>query len=248
MGLHRELAAMAMRATPLPGQRNFLHDTGIHAPVPLHDGSIGVVAREPFKAEELKRLFDLMVIFTIGDFASGASCSSYFDPNSPWYNVFYGAYGVRSHKRDGSPWGFRGDGRPNVDEMLEVPWLDYNFLTAGNLGCPPSRMCFQVEDVREGKEGFWHTAEVACIIPSGLHRMKDAVTPDLTYYAVFGVPEEHFLSSQRESYEPVRMRGKMYFRPVAERTTLVWGGLCPDTPDGQRLFNSILEGMTPLYR
>lgn len=247
MGLHRELAALAMRSTPLPGQKNFLAEAGIAPQVPALPGSIGEVAHEPFRAEELKRLFDLVVIFTMGDFPQGAACSSYFDPSSPWYNVFYGAYGVRSHKLDGNPWGFRSDGRPNLDEMLELPWLDYNFLTAGSLGCPPSRMCFRVEDVKRDKEGAWHTAEIACIVPSGLHRMKDAVSPDLTYYAVFGVPEEHYLSSQRESYEPVRMRGKMYFRHIAERTTLVWGGLCPDTPDGQRLFNSILEAMTPHY-
>jgi hypothetical protein len=248
MGLQRELAAMALRATPLPGQKNFLAESGIATPVPLLAGSIRAVAHEPFKAEELKRLFDLLVVFTIGDFPDAVSCSSYFDPESPWYNVFYGAYGVRSHKPDGSPWGFRRDGQPHLDEMLEVPWLDYNFLTAGSLGCPPSRMCFRVEEATSGREGPWHTAEVSCIIPSGLHRLKDAVTPDLTYYAVFGVPEERYLSSQRESYEPVRMRGKMYFRPVAERMTLVWGGLCPDTPDGQRLFNSILDEMTPLYQ
>lgn len=154
MGLQRELAALALRATPLPGQKNFLSDAGVPTPVPHLSGSIGAVGHEPFMAEDLRRLFDLMVIFTIGDFPDGKGCSSYFDPESPWYNVFYGAYGVRSYKPDGSPWGFRRDGRPNMDEMLEVPWLDY---------------------------------------------------------------------------------------------TLVWGGLCPDTPDGQRLFNSILDRMTPLY-
>jgi hypothetical protein len=248
MGLQRELAAMGPCAPPLPSQKKLLAESGIATPVPLLPGSIHAVAHEPFKAEELKRLFDLLVVFTIGDFPDGASCSSYFDPESPWYNVFYGAYGVRSHKQDGSRWGFRRDGRPHLDEMLEVPWLDYNFLTAGSLGCPPARMCFRVEEATCDREGPWHTAEVCCVIPSGLHRMRDAVTPDLTYYAVFGVPEERYLSNQRESYEPVRMRGKMYFRPVAERMTVVWGGLCPDTPDGQRLFNSILDEMTPLYQ
>ncbi len=248
MGLHRELAALAMSATPLPGHRNFLADRGIATPVPLLPGSIGAVAHEPFKAEELKRLFDLVVIFTIGDFTDGTSCSSYFNPYSPWYNVFYGAYGLRSHKPDGTAWGFRANGRVNMEEMLEVPWLDYNFLTAGGLGCPPSRMCFRVEQVKEGKEGAWHMMEVACVVPSGLHRMKDAVSPDLGYYAVFGVPEESFLSSQRESYEPVKMRGRMYFRPLDERTTLVWGGLCPDTPEGQRLFTTIEQALRPLYR
>ncbi|HEX8705108.1 MAG TPA: hypothetical protein VF815_40125 [Myxococcaceae bacterium] len=237
-----------MRATPLPGKRNWLEENRIPARVPVLPGSIGATAHEPFTAGELRRLFDLVVVFTIGDFEDGAGCSSYFDPKSPWYNVFYGAYGVRSYKQDGSPWGFRRDGQPHLEELIEVPSLDYNFLTAGCLGCPPSRMCFRLEEAIPGKEGPWHTAEVACVIPSGLHRMKDAVSPDLSYYAVFGVPEERYLSSQRESYEPVQMRGKMYFRPVAERTTLVWGGLCPDTPEGQRLLNSILDAMVPLYR
>src|SRR4051794_38038803 len=114
MGLHRELAALAMRATPIPGQKNFLAEARINTPVPLLPGTIDAVAHEPFRAEELKRLFDLMVIFTLGDFPKDTSCSSYFDPTSPWYNVFYGAYGLRSHKLDGSPWGFRSDGQPNL--------------------------------------------------------------------------------------------------------------------------------------
>ncbi|MFP2932094.1 hypothetical protein ACLESO_44410 [Pyxidicoccus sp. 3LG] len=236
-----------MSSTPSPGKTNFLEETGIAMPVPVVPGSIGVVAREPFMAFETKRLMDLLVAFTIGDFPRGVGCSDYFNPHSPWYNVFYGAYGVRSHKRNGSPWGFKSDGRPDVDEMLEVPQLDYNFLTAGELGCPASRMCFEVLEVAQGRAGAWHTADVACIIPSGLHRVEDAQAPDLTYYAVFGVPEEDYLAGGRASYEPVRMRGRMYWRPVADRLTLAWGGLCPDTAEGQALMRTILETMTPLY-
>ncbi|WP_141617870.1 hypothetical protein [Myxococcus sp. AB036A] len=247
MGLQRELAILAMKATPLPGKKNFLAEAGIATPVPAIRGSIGAVAHEPFMAFDTKRLMDLLVAFTIGDFPERAGCSNYFNPHSPWYNVFYGAYGIRSYKRDGSPWGFTRDGRPDLDEMLEIPRLDYNFLTAGELGCPASKMCFEVLDVRQGREGPWHMAEVSCIIPSGLHRVQDAQAPDLTYYAVFGVPEEDYLVGGRESYEPVRMRGRMYFRPVAERLTLVWGGLCPDTPDGQRLMGAIVDAMAPLY-
>jgi hypothetical protein len=247
MGLQRQLAIMAMNATPLPGKTNFLEEAGLATPVPAIPGSIGAVAHEPFLAFDTKRLMDVLVAFTIGDFPSGVGCSEYFNPHSPWYNVFYGAYGVRSYKRNGSPWGFKRDGRPDVDEMLEVPQLDYNFLTAGELGCPASRMCFEVLEVAPGREGPWHTADVACLIPSGLHRVEDAESPDLTYYAVFGVPEEDYLAGGRESYEPVRMRGRMYWRPVAERLTLVWGGLCPDTPDGQRLMHTIIDAMTPLY-
>ncbi|MCP3100965.1 hypothetical protein LZ198_19000 [Myxococcus sp. K15C18031901] len=247
MGLQRELATMAMSATPLPGKQNFLEELGVMTPVPAVRGSIGAVAHEPFEAFELKRMFDLLVAFTIADFPSGTGCSDYFNPFSPWYNVFYGAYGLRSYKRDGNPWGLRSDGRPDVEEMLEIPRLDYNFLTAGELGCPASRMCFEVLDVELGRQGAWHHADVGCVIPSGLHRLQDADAPDLTYYAVFGVPEEDYLMGGRESYEPVRMRGRMYWRPVAERLTLAWGGLCPDTPDGQALMRTILDTMTPHY-
>ncbi len=246
MGLQRQLAVMAMNATPLPGKTNFLEVAGIPTPVPAVPGSIGAVAHEPFVAFDTKRMFDLLVAFTIGDFSSGAGCSDYFNPHSAWYNTFYGAYGIRSYKRDGSPWGFRRDGSPDVDEMLEVPQLDYNFLTAGELGCPASRMCFDVLDVSLGREGAWHFADVTCVIPSGLHRLEDAEAPDLTYYAVFGVPEEAYLLG-RESYELVRMRGRMFWRPVAERLTLAWGGLCPDTPEGQDLMRTIVDAMRPLY-
>jgi hypothetical protein len=248
MGLQRELAVLAMNATPLPGQRQWLADAGIRTPVPLLPGSIGAVAHEPFMADDISRLYDLMVVFTLGDFDGDSPCSRYFDPRSPWYNVFYGAYGLRSYKPDGTPWGFRKDGAVAMEEMLEVPWLDYNFLTAGRLGCPPSKMCFRAEDVTVGKEGDWHYADVGCYIPSGLHRPRDAESPDLTYYVVFGLPETEYLAGGRQSYEPVRMRGRMYFKPVGPQLTLVWGGLCPDHREGQRLMGSILDAMTPLYR
>ena len=247
MGVQRELAVLAMNTTPLPGQRQWLADAGIRTPVPLLPGSIGAVAHEPFLADDISRLYDLMVVFTIGDFDEGTSCSRYFDPRSPWYNVFYGAYGIRSHKPDGAPWGFRADGSVALDELLDVPALDYNFLTAGRLGCPPPRRCFRVEELVPGRHHSWHVAEVSCVIPSGLHRRREAVSPDLSYYAVFGLPEEEWVSG-RESYEPVRMRGRMFFKPVGERLTLVWGGLTPDTPEGQKLMGNVIEAMEPLYR
>lgn len=247
MGVQRKLAVLAMNATPLPGERDWMKDEGISAPVPLLPGSIGAVAHEPFPATEIMRLYDLLVVFTLGDFDDAAGCSRYFDPRSPWFNVFYGAYGIRSHKPDGAPWGFRPDGSVALEEMLDVPALDYNFLTAGRLGCPPSRMCFRVEEVTTGRHHAWHFADVRCVIPSGLHRMRDAVSPDLTYYAVFGVPEDSWLAGG-PSYAPVHMRGRMYFQPVADRATLVWGGLTPDTSEGQRLLASILDAMESLYR
>jgi hypothetical protein len=248
MGLRRELAVLAMRSTPFPGTgENLLAQAGISAPVPALPGSIGAVAHESFQARETLRFFDLMVIFTIGDFASDASGSEYFNPRSPWYNVFYGAYGLRSYKPDGSAWGFHADGSPHVAEMLEIPELDYNFLTAGALGCPPSRMCFRADEVKTGRHRSWHVLDVAATIPSGLHHARDAESPELKSYVLFGRPEGHHLTGVRQSYEPVRMRGRMLYKAVGPRLTLVWGGLCPDTSEGQKLLSNVLDAMDPLY-
>ncbi|MFN7132556.1 MAG: hypothetical protein ACK4N5_10775 [Myxococcales bacterium] len=246
MGIHRDLAVAAMRTTDRL-HVDFLERLGVQTPVPVVPGSIGAVARQPFFARDLKRLMDLVVIFTIGDFPASLNCSTYYLPHSPWYNVFYGAYGIRSYKVDGSAWGYHRDGSVNADELLEVPFIDYNFLTAGELGCPPDRMCFRAEGVTVGRHGRWDTVEAKATIPSGLHALKDAVNPNKEYYLVFGVPDPSFMVGGRQSYEPVRMTGKMFFRPVADRTTLVWGGMCPDTAEGNKLMNDIVDAMSPLY-
>ncbi|MFY0526205.1 hypothetical protein ACN28I_24745 [Archangium gephyra] len=248
MGLQKELATLAMRATPLPGGGdNFMAAANIPTPVPLLPGSIGAVAHEPFMARETRRSFDLLVAFTIGDFADSTGCSEYYNPHSPWYNVFYGAYGLRSYEPDGSAWGFHTDGTPNIPEMLQVPELDYNWLTAGALGCPPPRMCFRTEEVKAGRHRSWHVLDVAATIPSGLHYLRDAVSPDLRYYAVFGLPGSEFMAGGRQSYEPVRMRGRMLYKQVGSNLTLAWGGLCPDTSEGQRLLSNVLDAMDTLY-
>lgn len=246
MSIQRELAILAMKATNVLAGFDFLRQRDTETPVPSVPGVIPAVAREPFSSEKLGQPFDLLVVFTIGDFPSSEHCSSYYDPNSAWYNVFYGAYGIRSYKPDGVAWGYKSPGVPDYDEILKVPALDYNDLTAGPLGCPPQKRCFKATKVTPSKKNGWDFAEVEATIPSGLHHVRDAVDPDLTYYAVFGVPDDTFLAG-RTSYEPVKMRGQMFFREVAPRITLVWGGMCPDSPAGSELLQTIIGAMMPKY-
>jgi hypothetical protein len=247
MSVYRDIAIAAMKATDVLGGTDFLEAQGIKTPVPQIEGAIPAVAREPFFARDLKRTIDLVVIFSIGDFPSSLRCSNYFNPNSPWYNVFYGAYGIKSYKPDGSAWGFHPDGSANFDELIQVPFTDYNFLTAGELGCPPDKMCFEAGPPTLSKWGQWEMADCTATIPSGLHHLNDAVKPNLEYYAVFGRPEESFLVGGRQSYEPVQMHGKMFWRQVAPKITLVWGGMCQATPSGDALLNKIVDAMKPLY-
>lgn len=248
MGVRRELAIRAMEATALlAGERDFLKAAGIPAPVPVVPGALPASAREPFSARTLHRHFDLMVCFAIGDFPDGRDYASYFVPDSPWYNVFYGAYGIRSHKRDGSAWGFGPDGSPCLEELLEVPALDYDFLTAGELGCPPDRMCFQLLEQRQGALGRWVTCDAVAMVPSGLHRPHEAVDPNPEYDLAFGTPDPWLLDANRASYEPVRMRGRLHFAIAAPRITLVWGAMCPDTAEGNALLAQLLAALAPLY-
>jgi hypothetical protein len=240
---------VAMDATHLLAGYDFLKRNKIATPLPKVRGALPADAREPFSREKLNRPFDLLVMFTIGDFPASDDCSCYYDPGSAWYNVFYGAYGIRSYKDQGVAWGFKSNGDPDYDEMLKVPELDYNDLTAGALGCPPEKRCFKGKFLDQNIRNGWAWADVQATIPSGLHDAKEAVKKnavDLTYYPVFGIPDPAFLAG-KSSYEPVDMRGQMFFKQAAQNITLVWGGMCPNTPEGQELLKTIIDTMGPEY-
>jgi hypothetical protein len=150
MDAHRNLALAAMQAMNAAAANDFMNQAKIPMPEPIAPGALPGMARETVPAEFLHMLVDVDMVFTIADFEPGYDCSAYYDPSSPWYNVFYGAYGLRSYKSDGTAWGYNPDGTPNFDEFLQVPKVDYNFLTAGMFGCPPEQMCFEGDESRAG--------------------------------------------------------------------------------------------------
>jgi hypothetical protein len=245
--VHRRLAATALAATHHLNADDFLARRGIPLPVPVVEGAMDVTARRGFSARRVGRPVDLLVCFRVGDWTAGARGSSYFDPQSPWYNVFYGGYGMRSYKRDGSAWGYGPDGQPRVDEVLDVVGLDYDFLTAGELGCPPERMCFGVEDLVLSRRDGWDVLDAVATVPSALHRMREAYRPNWSYYLAFGLPDATLLGEEELSFAPVRMRGRLHVRQAGPRLSIAWGALCPDTFSGQALLRRILSAMEPHY-
>jgi hypothetical protein len=241
-----------MKITQEAPVKDFLAKNGIRTPMPVVQGALPDHARVPFPSDLLMLPVDLMVIFTIGDFDPSRECSDYYAPDSAWYNVFYGAYGVLSNKQDGSWWGYDVDGKPDFHEMIEVPELDYNVLTAGQLGCPKEKRIFEVLELKKDKFKVWDWGKVAARIPSGLHRVEDMLQANPLYYSIFGAPDPKLIGN-RPSYEPVKMRGEIFFRRVTEvtsrdRITLVWGAMCPDTPKGGALLKGIIDTMKPLYQ
>jgi len=259
MGAHRELAIAAL--TKRSSENDFIGAAKIPLPCPKVTGALDAMVREMVPAQEINIVpdyhmpIDLVIVYRIGDYPASLECSAYYDPNSEWYNVFYGGYGIRSYKRDGTAWGYKPDGTPDFDEFFRVPELDYNYFTAAQLGCPPARMCFKKEHCVQGKKNGWDTADAVVVIPSGLHNAATALGhPDS--YITYGVPGADLLRG-REEFEPVTMRGRMFMRwfrqqPTAEQPnprqiTVAWGTLCPDTDKGEQLLNSIIDAMGKEY-
>lgn len=252
MNLARETALLTMKLTQKVGINDFLGRHGVATPMPVVTGALPDHARVTFPSVLLNGLpIDLVVVWTIGDFPGRMPCSAYYDPGGAWYNVFYGAYGILSHEKDGTYWGYDAGGAADFDQMLEVPELDYNYLTAGQLGCPPAKRTFKVTSKTTGTKGSWDHADVTAVIPSGLHHLADAVHANPLYYSIFGFPDPQ-LTQGHASYEPVAMVGEMFFRrlplpPSGERMTLAWGTMCPDTSAGRALLQTIIGAMTQLY-
>jgi hypothetical protein len=197
--------------------------------------------------------------FSIGDFlaAPNPPCSSYFDPTSGWYNVFYGSYAVLSGKPDGEPFGFDSSGKPNFPEFSDIPRIDYTYLTAGMFGCPPQMMNFKADatsitpvppsppEVLDG----WHQVQVEATIPSGLHRVPKPVDYPLAYL-MYGVPDPAFLAASPGEYHPVAMRGQLFMKLMGGDgtwITFVWGALCPVVNGGPALLNEIITQMSLDY-
>jgi hypothetical protein len=281
-------------ATALSTRDDFLLQADVQTPMPYVGGALETYAKVAFRWSNLPAAAraaldrfspsvafpaDLMVTWTVGARDGVGGCSLYWDPASPWYNTFYGAYGVRSHKADGAPWGFMDeDGKhPDVEEMLRVPEFDYNFLTAAQLGCPPEKQSFDPHDKKLSTVGDWFVVDVDCTIPSGLHRpLGDPLSEDgignlvraatkgelldtiarrasvmyQAYRVMFGAPDASYLV-HHDPYEPVEMRGSLYFRSVQTRTkdpiTLAWGAMCPVANGGPALCDRILDVMKKMY-
>ena len=81
-------------------------------------------------------------------------------------------------------------------------------------------------------------------------QVAGSINANPLYYTIFGLPHSEWADGHK-SYEKVKMRGKMFFRPVHEvqdlRITLVWGAMCPATDGGGQLLGDILKTMAPFY-
>lgn len=255
MGFRRTAAIRAMLGSSSANDFMAAARLPLYAPTPLEPlvpGALPAMTRELIPWSKSLMPVDLVILWGIGDFPSDSECSSYYDPSSPWHNVFFGAYAMLSHKPDGTPWGYTAAGEPDFVEFLRIPALDYNYFTAGQFGCPPELMRFEVTGVNRQpqRDNGWDVVDATAQVPSGLHdpTQHSAVPGN---YVAFGMPDPSFLTG-RGSYDLVPMRGQYYMRRLSMPAgsppiTVVWGAVCPDTSAGTGLLGTIMQALRPHY-
>ena len=177
--------------------------------------------------------------------------SCHFDPSSVWYNGNFGAYGLYSHKENGTAFGFddlNGE-KINMKEIIQVFELDFKDLTAGSFGLLPKDRFFKWNGDKVGKSecGKWHTVEFVATVPSVLYNSSDSsVTKriDLRYSMLFGIPPSELLAKHDlKPWHELKLQGKGFIRQVAPKITLVFGAILVDTPQGVKLVGEITRTM-----
>ena len=250
---YRELIAFnVMQATQTRSNatNDFMIELGLPMPQPKRriDGALGPpsvngLARGQFSANDLKLKCELVTQWGIGSFPGQHEYSSVYDPDSPWYNTFYGSYAFKSYKPGRVPWGYSQSGQPDFSEISTIYSIDYNFLIAWTLGCPEELLSFDAKETPLGKCGQWDVAEVEATVPSLLHVPWTARNP--ASYWVYGTPELALLTG-RQPYEPVDMIGLVFTSVVYQKAdeppvTVAFGALCPTTTPGRALLNDIID-------
>jgi hypothetical protein len=256
MGAHRELAISAMKAVTRQSKEkpDFMEKAQLALPGVTIPGSLPQTLRTEVVANDLHLAADLVLNWTIGDYPGNKDYSAYYDPASPWYNVFFGAYGIRSYKLDGQAWGYHKDGRPDFDEFLEVVRIDYNNFVAGQFGCPAEKMSFEVLHKKEKRVDGWDIAKIDAFIPSGLHDPVWSLGQPGSY-VVYGVPSTK-LMKDHPAYEKLEMHGQMYMRRVPKHCihkdipqpiTFAFGALCRDDKPGRKLLDETMTALKNAY-
>lgn len=248
----RDKAIQLMEWSQSEAASDFMNVAQVAMPVVLVPGALPAMKRYTIQPEMLPLPVDVCLQFAIGDFVRH-DCSSYFDPASPWYNVFYGSYGLRSRKPDGASWGFTAAGDLDLSEFFQVPRFDYNDLTAGMFECPVPQRRFTVAAFRRlrWQPNGWHVAEVEATIPSGLHDPHTRLSYPLAH-KMYGIPDPSFLTNGHAPYEPVDVVGQFFIKPVSpagapQPITLAWGAACPVANGGPELLRRILDVMGTTY-
>lgn len=158
----------------------------------------------------MKRPMELSILYDFGHFEYTQGASSYYNPNSEYFNGFYGGYIVKEGEKRQRPFGFHIDGEPILDELTAVPRYDLRYLVLQSLGCKDVMIESSIDRVRQNikKAGYegWTRIDATIRTNSPLHKKTNYQRA----YIQYGAPPSAYYSG--ENFPIIFVKGRIYAR------------------------------------
>ncbi|MFR7991303.1 MAG: hypothetical protein ACLU5F_11985 [Anaerovoracaceae bacterium] len=163
----------------------------------------------------------LTILYNFPAFDQLKGCSRLYDPHSPYYCGFYGAYLLSGRDGKGLPYGFTENGSLNVEMAAQVPRFDYQNLVLADFGIEADKQVFQwnVTEVKRdlnyaGSNGW--TRVDADLTMNGTCHERDGFRRS---YLQYGSPGWSPDDKDTEPFAPVNMKGRVYGKYFKEWDT-----------------------------
>lgn len=159
----------------------------------------------------IKKNVDLLIYYSYGDFIKGSS--TVFDPNSKYFNSFFGCYVIRQNEI--GFYGFKDDGDLDLEEILQVPKYDYDFLVVGSLGLKNESIITDYSASMVSSVDGNHYVELMITTNSMYHQYEQF---NLNYLQ-YGLP---YIRKAEQDFFPIQMSGKFKITKYNENITLIY--------------------------
>jgi len=157
----------------------------------------------------------MTVLYNFGHFSPLKGYASYYDMDSPYYNSFYGAYGVS--KASEEPFGFI-DGEADHEAISKVPEFDMVRLVLESIGSYDNT--FEYEVISEEKtelfdESDWLVIDAVMKVNGSIHTYKK----DHRAYIQYGKPPKvsPAVKDSVEDFAVIDMVGRIYAKYYKEK-------------------------------
>lgn len=183
-------------------------------------------ADQMFSAYKNQPDLRLTVLYNFPAFSVKNHCSRLYDPESPYYNSFYGAYVVRAGNGSNAaaPYGFFMDSdggcQPDTEAIAQIPCFDYQRLVLQDFGLKKEDFIFDWHIIEEkadiayaGYDG-WTLLKAKLTVSGAVHQAKKGVFS----YIQYGIPAIY----KAEDFSPASMKGQIYARYFPENDVSVF--------------------------